>query len=175
MIQPSAGFIVYGVHKDGLNDPMGTPFIDERIVAASKEALRRRGLKLVEHPLVIASKAEARAALAEMKKNDAVDCVILFSGTWVWAAHLIGALRDFAMSGKGIVIWTHPGSQGWRPVGGLVLHGALLEVGIPHRFVYGEAGDAKEIDRIASYCQASHLKNRLNLSLIHISEPTRPY
>ena len=29
MIQPTVGFIVYGVHKDGLKDPMGTPFIDE--------------------------------------------------------------------------------------------------------------------------------------------------
>ena len=49
------------------------------------------------------------------------------------------------MTGKGVLIWTHPGSQGWRPVGGLVLHGALLEVGIPHRFVYGAADDPAEV------------------------------
>ena len=30
MIQATAGFIVYGVHKDGLKDPMGAPFIDSR-------------------------------------------------------------------------------------------------------------------------------------------------
>ena len=36
------------------------------------------------------------------------------------------------MTGKSVLIWTHPGSQGWRPVGGLVMHGVLLEVGIPH-------------------------------------------
>ena len=49
------------------------------------------------------------------------------------------------MTGKGIVLWTHPGSQGWRPVGGLVMHGALKEVGIPHRFVYGGYDDPAEI------------------------------
>jgi L-fucose isomerase-like protein len=166
MIQPTVGFIVYGVHKDGLKDPMGVPFIDEAIVARSKDALRKRGLRLKEHSTVVASKSEARAALADMKKDESVDCVVLFSGTWVWAAHLVAAIRDFAMSGKAVLIWTHPGSQGWRPVGGLVMHGALLEVGIAHRFVYGPADDPQEIDRIASYCAAAHLKKILNMATI---------
>ena len=174
MITPKAGFIVYGVHKDGLQDPMGAPFIDDALVAASKAALQAAGVQLVEHDMpgtaghtiVVASKAEARAAFKRMKDDDAIDCVILFSGTWVWAGHLIGAIRDFAMSGKGVLIWTHPGSQGWRPVGGLVLHGALLEVGIPHRFVYGAAEDPAEIARIVSFCRAAHLKQWLNQSTI---------
>jgi len=166
MIEPNVGFIVYGVHKDGLQDPMGTPFIDQAVVERSKEALRKRGIRLVEHPVVVATKAEARAALGVMKKDDTVDCVILFSGTWVWAAHLVAAVRDFAMTGKAVVIWTHPGSQGWRPVGGLVMHGALLEVGIAHRFVYGAAEDPGEVERVASYCRAAHLKNRLNFATL---------
>ncbi len=166
MITPSAGFVVYGVHKDGLADPMGTPFIDEKIVTRSRDALKARGIKLREHPIVIASKAEARSALDEMKKDDAVDCLVLFSGTWVWAAHLVAAIRDFAMSGKPVLIWTHPGSQGWRPVGGLVLHGALLEVGIPHKFVYGSADDPAEVDRVSSWCKAAHLKRLLNMATI---------
>ncbi len=166
MIEPTAGFLVYGVHKDGLKDPMGTPFIDKRIIERSKTALKQRGIKLVEHDTIIATKKEAREALVKMKQNDEIDCVILFSGTWVWAAHLIGSIRDYALTEKGVLIWTHPGSQGWRPVGGLVMHGALLEVGIPHRFVYGSADDPDEIDRIVSYVRASHLKNFLNLSTI---------
>ena len=166
MIQPTVGFIVYGVHKDGLQDPMGQPFIDDALVARSKKALVDRGVRLVEHEIVVASKSEAQAALKRMKDDDAIDCVILFSGTWVWSAHMIAAVRDFAMTGKGVLIWTHPGSQGWRPVGGLVMHGALLEVGIPHKFVYGPADDAKEIDRVVSFCRAAHMKNWLNMSTI---------
>ncbi len=166
MITPTVGFIVYGVHKDGLKDPMGQPFIDDTIVARSKQALRNAGLKLVEHEVVVASKDEAKAALKRMKHDDEVSSVILFTGTWVWAAHLVGAIRDFAMTGKQVLIWTHPGSQGWRPVGGLVLHGALMEIGLHHKFVYGAADDPDEITKIVSFCRAAHIKQWLNMSTI---------
>jgi L-arabinose isomerase len=166
MKKATVGFVVYGVHKDGLLDPMGVPFIDGALVAASKKALRDAGLRLVEYPVVVASKEEARACFASFKKRDDVDALVLFSGTWVWAAHLAAALRDYAMTGRGVTLWTHPGSQGWRPVGGLVMHGALKEIGLGHRFVYGSHEDPKEIARIASYCRASAEKNSLNQSTI---------
>lgn len=166
MIKTKAGFIVYGVHKDGLNDPMGQPFIDEKIVAGAKQALQDAGIELVEHDVVVASKKEARECFDRFRKMNDVDALILFSGTWVWAANMIAAIRDYATTGKGIVVWTNPGSQGWRPVGGLVLQGALKEVGIKHRFVYGNYGDPAEIEKITSYCRASAMKNVLNMSTI---------
>lgn len=166
MIHPTIGFLVYGVHKDGLLDPMGKPFIDDSLVARSKQALCDGGLELVEHDTVLATKDEARAALKKMKDDDRIDGVVLFSGTWIWSAHLIAAIRDFALSGKAVLLWTHPGSQGWRPVGGLVLHGALLEVGISHKFVYGAADDPDEIGRIVSFCRAAHVRKWLNMSTI---------
>ncbi len=166
MIEPTVGFIVYGVHKDGLKDPMGQPFIDDAVVKHSQEALRKAGVNLITHELVIASKDEAIAALRRMKNDPLIDAVLLFSGTWVWAAHLVGAIRDYAQTGKGVLLWTHPGSQGWRPVGGLVMHGGLLEIGVAHKFVYGAADDAAAVDQIVSYVRASHLKNWLNLSTL---------
>ncbi|MDD3840199.1 MAG: hypothetical protein PHP06_06455 [Clostridia bacterium] len=168
MITPTAGFIVYGVHKDGLKDPSGDLFIDDSIIQKSKKALKERGVDLVEHDVIVATKQEAKEALGKMKHDDNVDCVILFTATWVWAAHLIAAVRDFAATGKGVLIWTNPGSQGWRPVGGLVMHGALLEVGIQHKFVYGSADDAKEVDKVVSFCKAAHLKNFLNMSTVGV-------
>ncbi|MBN2410206.1 hypothetical protein JXQ31_00855 [candidate division KSB1 bacterium] len=166
MQKPKVGFIVYGVHKDGLLDPMGTPFIDDELVKNAKAALKNAGVELVEYDLVIASKQEAKECLTKFKKMDDVDAVVLFSGTWVWAAHLIAPIRDFSFTGKGIVLWTNPGSQGWRPVGGLVMHGALKEVGIKHRFVYGSYDNSKEINKIVSWCRASQEKNRLNMSTV---------
>jgi L-fucose isomerase-like protein len=164
VIQPTIGFIVYGVHKDGLKDPMGVPFINDAIVKNAKQALTQAGVKVLEHDVVIASKEEARIAMKKMKENDEVDAIVLFSGTWVWAAHLVAAIRDYAATGKAVLLWTHPGSQGWRPVGGLVLHGGLLEIGVPHKFVYGEAEDPDTVEKIVSYARAAHLKNFLNLS-----------
>ncbi len=166
MIQPTIGFIVYGVHKDGLKDPMGVPFIDPAVVKRSKQALIQAGMKVVAHDVVLASKEEAREALGKMKTDDRIDMVVLFSGTWVWAAHLVAAVRDCVASGKSVLLWTHPGSQGWRPVGGLVMHGGLLEIGVPHKFVYGGADDSATILEILSYARAAHLKNWLNMSTI---------
>ena len=60
MIKPKIGFIVYGVHKDGLQDPLGQPFIDDALIAYAKPVLRAAGLELVEHDLIIASKREAK-------------------------------------------------------------------------------------------------------------------
>jgi hypothetical protein len=51
-------------------------------------------------------------------------------------------------------------------VGGLVLHGALEEIGLKHRFVYGAFSNSGVISRITSFCRASHEKNRLNMSTI---------
>jgi L-fucose isomerase-like protein len=166
MITPVMGFVVYGVHKDGLQDPMGTPFIDDKIVANSKAALKAAGITLVEYPIVVASKEEAKTAMREMKRRDDVDGVILFSGTWVWSAHMIAAIRDYAMTGKGVALWTHPGSQGWRPVGGLVLHGALEEIGLCHKFAYGAADEPETVEGLLAFSRALHLKSALNMSTI---------
>jgi L-fucose isomerase-like protein len=166
VIQPTVGFIVYGVHKDGLKDPLGAPFINDAIIRNSQMALTAAGLRIVEHGVVVATKQEAKAALKAMKSNDAVDAVILFSGTWVWAAHLVAAIRDFAATGKAVLLWTHDGSQGWRPVGGLVMHGGLLEIGVAHKFVYGSADNRETVESIVSYACAAQLKNILNMSTV---------
>ena len=164
MIEPKVGFIVYGVHKDGLCDPSGQTFIDERIVEEAKETLTEKGLKLECHDIVVASKKEAKEALGKFKHNDEIDAIVLFTGTWVWSAHMLSALRDFAKTGKAIVIWTHPGSQGWRPVGGLVLSAALKEIGIKYKFVYGSTKTKEDVDKIVNYCTAGALVNKLNMT-----------
>jgi L-arabinose isomerase len=164
MIKPKVGFVVFGVHKDGLLDPMGEPFIDDELIVAAKKKLQDAGLDLVEHDLIIATKEEAKACFAKFKNMPDVGSVVLFSGTWVWAAHLLAAVRDYTLSGKEVVLWTHPGSQGWRPVGGLVMHGALNEVDIRHRFVYGSTDHKRAIQQIVSYVRAANEKALLNMS-----------
>ncbi len=166
MLKTKIGFIVFGVHKDGLPDPMGNPFIDEKLIENSKKALKNAGMELVEYDTVISTKQEAKTCLGKFKKMDEIDAIVLFSGTWVWSAHLIASVRDFSSSGKGIVLWTNPGSQGWRPVGGMVMQGALKEIGLNHRYVYGSYADPKEIEKITSYCRAFAMKNVLNMSTI---------
>ena len=166
MVNSKAAFVVYGVHKDGLRDPDGNLFIDENVIKNSKEALKGENVTLVEEALIVATKKEANEVLLRYAKDDSIDTLVLFSGTWVWAAHMIGAIREFAKTGKGIVIWTHDGSQGWRPVGGLVLAAALNEVGIAHKFVYGGVSDVNNVKRVANYCKASALKKSMELTTL---------
>ena len=162
MIKPKVGFVVYGVHKDGLKDLTGRLFMDDALIQRSKDALMSQGVELVCHDTVVATKAEAHEALTKFRVDDTIDAVVLFSGTWVWAAHMVYAVQEYAKTGKGLLIWTHPGSQGWRPVGGFVMHGGLLELGIPHGFVYGASDDKEEVDKILAYLRGSSLKNKLN-------------
>ena len=164
MIRSKTAFVVYGVHKDGLKDPDGNLFIDYGKIENAKKALRNEDIELVTPELIVATKKEAAEILLPLAKDDSIDTLVLFSGTWVWAAHMIAAVREFAKSGKGIVIWTHDGSQGWRPVGGLVLSAALNEVGIKHRFVYGGADDIDSVKRVANYCKASALKKSMEMT-----------
>ena len=164
MIQPKVGFVVFGVHKDGVKDALGQLFIDEQVIENAKGALLAAGTELVVEDLIIATKKEARACFSKLKMRQDLDAVVLFAGTWFWAAHLIAVLRDFSFTGKGILLWTHPGSQGWRTVGGVELHGALMEVGIQHRYVYGASDDPNTIDQIQAYCRASYEKQKLSMS-----------
>ncbi|MFR2827830.1 MAG: hypothetical protein ACLTCQ_27230 [Enterocloster bolteae] len=45
MIRPKMGFIVFGVHKDGLKDPLGVPFINQKIIDESKAAIEAKGVR----------------------------------------------------------------------------------------------------------------------------------
>lgn len=164
MIKTKMGFIVFGVHKDGLEDPMGVPFINEEIIKSSKKALEEQGIELLENDIVVAYKKEAKEALAKLKHDDSVDGVILFSGTWVWASEIVAAVRDFERCGKGVIIWTVPGSQGWRLVGTLALGASFKEIGMKYRSIYGN--DLESIGKVVSFSQACALRNKLNMATI---------
>ena len=76
-------FVVFGVHKDGLTDPTGQPFVDDTIVEAAKRALRP-DLDLDDYPVVIASKREARDCLLRLKCDDSIQAVVLFARLSNW-------------------------------------------------------------------------------------------
>jgi L-fucose isomerase-like protein len=46
------------------------------------------------------------------------------------------------------------------------MHGGLLEIGVPHKFVYGEAAESETVEKITAFAQAAHLKSFLNMSTL---------
>ena len=113
MITPKVGFVVYGAHK-GMVDNNNLPYIDTGLIDKACDALKKNDVNLVVCNKIISDKREARDTLNVFKNNKSLDCIILFTGSWVWAANLVSAIRDFSFSSKGIIIWTCPGAQGWR-------------------------------------------------------------
>ena len=153
MIRPKMGFIIFGVHKDGLEDPMGVKFINDELMEKGKELIKAKGVDLVENDIVVAYKHEAKEALRKLKHDDSVDGVILYSGTWVWASELVAAVRDFERCGKG-----------WRLVGTLALGASFKEIGLKYRSVYGL--DDETVEKVACFSRACALRNKLNLSTV---------
>lgn len=164
MIKPKMGFIVFGVHKDGLCDPMGVPFINQGIIDKCKKDITAKGVEIVENDIVVAYKHEAKEAFAKLKHDDSVDGVILFSGTWVWASEILAYVRDFERCGKGVIIWTYAGSQGWRLVGTLAVGASFKEIGMKYKSVYGD--DEETVDKVVAYSRACALRNHLNLMTV---------
>ncbi len=159
-----AGFIVCASHKDGIQDPNGAPYVDELLIQDGIHKLRQRGIDCLEYPLVVSTKQEAKEAFRAMAKDDSVQSLIIFPGTWNWVGHLTAAIRDFSFTGKGILLWVHPGAQGWRTGSGLLIHGALKEIAVKHRLVYGSRNDEATLVDIHSFVLANQIRADLNLS-----------
>ena len=140
MITPKVGFIVFGVHKDGLLDPMGQPFIDAALVQAARRTLLAAGLELVEHDVIVATKQEARDCLNRFKKRDDVDRIVLFWALGLGRGSRCRAAR-FCHQRQGHTALDPPRLAGLAAGGRLGDDGAVKEIGVPHRFVYASCDE----------------------------------
>ncbi len=166
MIKPKMGFLIFAQHKENTATHDGNPHMDFPLFEKCKDAIRSYGIELVCEEVVIRDKEEAKVAMRKFRNDDSIDGVILFSGSWMWSANIIASIREYAMTNKGIVLWTLDDAPGWRTVGGLVVHGAMNEIGIEHRFVYCDYRDSEQMQKIADYCYAAALKNKLNMTTV---------
>lgn len=68
MIKTKVGFVIYGVHKDGITDNMGTPHMNYKLFEKCKDAIRKHNIELVEEEVIVATKAETIAAMSKLKR-----------------------------------------------------------------------------------------------------------
>jgi hypothetical protein len=66
----------------------------------------------------------------QAQKNGLSRWIVLFLEPGCGPSHIIAALRDFSLTGKGIIAGLIPVHKAGA-CGGFVLHGALKEVNIP--------------------------------------------
>src|SRR5690606_21824263 len=89
------GFIVCASHKDGIKDPNGNEYVDSSLIADCQNQLKELGIDCIKYPIVVANKKEAKEAFMSFAKNDEVQSIIIFPGTWNWVGNLTAAIRQF--------------------------------------------------------------------------------
>ncbi|MBS7612307.1 L-fucose/L-arabinose isomerase family protein [Candidatus Bathyarchaeota archaeon] len=150
------GFIVCGVHSE-VKDVLGRPMIDVKLVEDSLNSLRNAGLDVYRVYGVLSKSLEIEKAVEECEKQG-VDCVVFYVATWLWASEIWKAVYYLSIP---TLIWCTPTSIGWATGGALVLHGALDEVGVKHKIVYGYPDDGEALKSIVSFARAAKAANRL--------------
>ena len=155
--KPKVSFIVCGVHV-AWPDGLGRPWIDERMVEKCRQSLKDAGMEVVEVPRIVSKRPQSFAAVQKSLEED-VDCIIFYAATWLWASEMTQASR---IANRPIIVWTPPISQGWATGGALVLHGALDEIGVKHKLVYGFPDDLETMKKIVAFVKAAEVVRKLS-------------
>ena len=151
------GFMPYGIHV-GVKDATDRYFIDDELMQKAQDMLRINGYEVIPSDEVVSYKAQAKAALAKFKSKD-IDVLIMYSATWVWASELAWMAGEF---GGNVILWAPASSRGWPHVGATVVHGALAEIGIRHKFIIGMPDDAKTQKKISDAVKAAKALRMMN-------------
>lgn len=150
------GFIVCGVHSE-VRDVLGRPMIDVKLVEDSLNSLRKAGLDVYRVYGVLSKSWEIEKAVEECEEQG-VDCIVFYVATWLWASEIWRAVHRLSIP---VLIWCTPTSVGWATGGALVLHGALDEVGVKHRIVYGYPDEEEALRSIVAFARAAKAAKRL--------------
>ena len=158
MTKPKLGmvYLCAPTHVE-LKDHAGTPLPRVDLGEKAIEVLKQAGVDVVlptGMPLVHTIE-ESRSVLDEMRQAD-VDCVLFYHTAWVWPGRHIQAIREL---GRPVILFAEAVPQGWPTVGLTGMHGALDEVGIEHKTIYGLSSEPETIQRIVSYARAARAKN----------------
>lgn len=158
MIKTSVGIIYLcaPTHVE-LTDHAGIPLPRVDLGKKTISALKSAGIDVVlpDNQNLIHTIDGTRNVLEEMRRKD-VDCVLFYHTAWVWPGRHIQAIREF---GRPVILFAEPVSQGWPTVGLTGMHGALDEIGIEHKTIYGHSNEPETIRRIISYARAARVMN----------------
>jgi L-fucose isomerase-like protein len=144
------GFMPYGVHV-GVKDATDRYFIDEKLLQEAKDMLANKGLDVISSDEIVSYKPQAKAALDKFIAAD-IDVLVMYAATWVWASELVWMAQEIR---RKIIVWAPAVSHGWPHVGATVVHGALAEVGIGHKFIIGMPGDEATQKKLLSAAKAA--------------------
>ena len=122
----------------------------------AEERLRQAGLIVISlQDGVTRTGEEVRAGVQRCADADAV---VFLIGTWIVANHIVDAVTELQIP---FAIWGMPEPVSFSSVGANVIHGALDEMGIPHKLIYGLSGNPGTIAEVMSFARAAHARKML--------------
>jgi L-fucose isomerase len=95
---------------------------------------------------------EDTVRIAEDMAHDHVQCIIYNIGTWIYAPMVVSAVQA---TGLPCIVYGYRSPAAFSLVGAAITHGSLDELGLVHRFVYGEPDSPVVLAPIVSYCRAA--------------------
>ncbi len=158
MIKPRIGVVCLCAPTHvNLADHAGTPLPRVDLAKQTIKTLEKVGLEVIlpSDSSLVHTIDGSRKVLEEMRQKD-VDCVLLYHTAWVWPGRHIQAIREFD---RPIILFAEAVAQGWPTVGLTGMHGALDEIGVEHKTIYGHSHESETIRRIVSYARAARAKN----------------
>lgn len=103
---------------------------------------------------------ETRGAISVAKRieKSGVDCLIMVIGTWTYASMVVTVAQNTHLP---FLIWSILSEKAFSLVGGAIIHGSLNEIGLFHKYIYGEPRNKNVLQEIITFAQASRAVRKL--------------
>lgn len=124
------------------------------------EALKTQPLEITAHEELVLS-MEDTVKIAEDMSHQHLQAIIYNIGTWIYAPMVVSAVQATALPS---IVYGYRSPAAFSLVGAAITHGSLDELGLIHRFVYGEPKDEGVLNAITSYCLAAMTYDDLSRS-----------
>ncbi|NLF29009.1 MAG: hypothetical protein GX592_14025, partial [Clostridiales bacterium] len=147
---PKIGLFV--VSLDGERTDYAKKFENE-----ARPMLQARGVEILNKPgLVMDTPSLVEAAKAAQAAG--ADAVVFLIGTWILADGVVTAAQQLCIP---YAVWGVPEPVSFSSVGANVVHGAMCEMDMPHKLLYGNPTDEALGAELIAFLRAAMVKARL--------------
>ncbi len=124
------------------------------------EALKKHPVDIAPYDELILT-IEDCVQVSEDMVHDRIQCIIYNIGSWVYAPMVVSAIQA---TGLPSIVYGYRSAAAFSLVGAAITHGSLDELGLLHRFVYGEPDNPNVLGTILSYSRAAMTFDNLSRS-----------
>ncbi len=144
MLKPKIGLITLSLPREQID-------IAKQAHKELLAALQSRELNIVSRDDPVLT-MEDTVRIAEDMAHDHIHGIIYNIGTWIYAPMVVSAVQA---TGLPSIVYGYRSPAAFSLVGAAIAHGSLDELGLVHRFVYGEPDSPAVLAPIVSYCRAA--------------------